>query len=261
MQVVAVHQPNFLPWLGFFEKFDRADVFVLLDEVQLARRSATTRVSILLDGRSHLLSLPVRHTGSQSVRICDAELDTESPLLRKGAASLERAYSRCPHWSPIGAEALEVLADPPASLLELNLRLLTIMATGLGVDAGKIRLQSSLGGTGQKSELMASLTRAAGGDVYLSGGQDPALGGGPGPSGADYNDPAIYTEHGVALVYQNFEHPSYEQGTPEFVPGLTALDALTRVGPGIMAAVRDENATARTALRASGAGATVVQDS
>jgi hypothetical protein len=248
VHVVAIHQPNFLPWLGFFEKWDRADTFVLLDEVQLARRSNTTRVGVLLNGERHTLSLPVRHRGDQSLRICDAEIDADNPLLRKGIATLERAYSRCEYWSPVGETLVELLRDPPSSLLDLNVALIETIAGALGVDLAKIRLQSALGGgSGRKSELMASLTRAAGGDVYLSGGHDPAVATEQGPSGADYNDPTLYADYGVALRYQGFSHPVYEQGTSEFVPGLTAVDALARLGPETLAAVRRENANVRSA--------------
>src|SRR5262245_22690684 len=157
MHVVANHQPNFLPWLGFFEKFDRADTFVLLDEVQLPRRSATTRVGVLVDGQRHLVSLPVRHVGDQSVRICDARVDVDNPLLRKAIATLERAYKKCPYWSPVGEAVVEVLRACPERLVDLNLQLIALLADALGVDRTKVRLQSELGGgTGQKSELMAS---------------------------------------------------------------------------------------------------------
>ncbi len=249
MHVVAIHQPNFLPWLGFFEKLDRADTFVLLDEVQLPRRSATTRVSTLLEGKPHLLSLPIRHGGDQGIRICDAEIDRENPLLRKGAVSLERAYARSPHWSPVGAEVLALIGDPPSSLLELNLALFRVLGGALGVDLGKVVRQSELTSEGQKSELMACLTAAAGGDVYLSGGVDPARGTEQGPSGADYNDPLVYAGYGVRLEYQNFSHPVYDQGTAEFHPGLTALDALVRIGEGTLATVRAANEPERRALR------------
>ncbi len=247
MHVVANHQPNFLPWLGFFEKIDRADTFVLLDEVQLPRRAATTRVGILLEGQRHLVSLPVRHAGDQSIRICDAIVDVENPLLRKGIATLERAYSRCPFWSPVGEAVVETLRACPERLVDLNAQLIGILADALGVDRTKIRLQSELGGgTGQKSELMASLVRAAGGDVYLSGGHDPAIVAEQDRSAADYNDPAIYESFGVSLRYQNFVHPEYDQQA-DFVPGLTALDALVRLGPDALALTRAANADGRLA--------------
>jgi hypothetical protein len=248
VHVVAIHQPNFLPWLGFFEKFDRADTFVLLDEVQLARPSATTRVGILLNGERHALSLPVRHTGDRLSRICDSKVDSANPLLRKGVGSLEHAYSRCEYWSPVGDTLVGLLRDPPDSLLDLNVRLIETIADALGIDLAKVRLQSALGGgSGRKSELMASLTRAAGGDVYLSGGHDSSVATEQGPGGAVYNDPAVYRAHGVELCYQNFSHPIYEQGVSEFVPGLTAFDAFARLGPETLAVVRRVNASVRPA--------------
>jgi hypothetical protein len=204
----------------------------------------------MLNGERHTLSLPVRHSGDQSLRIRDSKVDSANPLLRKGVASLEHAYRRCEYWTPVGDTLVGLLRDPPDSLLDLNVRLIETLADALGIDLAKVRLQSALGGgSGRKSELIASLTRAAGGDVYLSGGHDSSVATEQGPGAAAFNDPAAFRAHGVELCYQNFSHPIYEQGLSEFVPGLTAFDAFARLGPETLAIVRRNNASARQRTR------------
>jgi hypothetical protein len=238
VKTAAIHQPNFLPWLGWFDKLDRADVFVILDEVWLNRRSTTHRVAILHRGAALQIAVPVQHTGSQELPISAARLDHDSRRLLKVAQTLRHSYSKEPHWKAVGAPLVERLLDPPERLVDLNLALIGHLMGQLGIDESKLRLQSDLGGTGQKSELMATLTRAAGADVYLSGGHPPSADAAAGTA-ADYNDPAVFAAHGVELVYQAFRHPEYAQRRTPFIPGLSAVDAMVRLGgPATLALLR-----------------------
>jgi hypothetical protein len=242
-RTVAIHQPNFLPWLGWFDKLDRSDAFVLLDSVQLQRQSATTRVSILQNGCPLRLSVPVRHVGTVGPAIRHAELDVASPRFRKIRKSLYQCYGQHPFWTEYGEPILQIVQGGHTRLLDLNLALLRFLAEALGIDWAKVQIQSNLRSQGRKNELVATLTQSAGGDRYLSGGYAP------GPAGdvsktrtaADYNDPAVYAAHGIELEYQDFVHPEYDQGGNPFVPGLSALDALVRLGPRTMELVREAN--------------------
>jgi len=242
-RVVAIHQPNFLPWLGFFDKMDRGDAFILLDRVQLIRRSYTTRTTVLQGSEPVVLSLPVRHTGTQDLPIGDALLDDAARASRKAATTLRHAYGRFPFWNEVGAPIVAMLERPPDRLLDLNIELLQHLASLLGIPWTKVKRQSELPHVGKKSELMASLTRAVDGDVYLSGGHDPAAHPeiGTAGTGAEYNDEQVYGAHGVELRYQNFVHPTYDQKNAAFVPGLSAVDALVRHGSGVIALLRQAN--------------------
>lgn len=243
-RVAAIHQPNLLPWLGWFDKLDRADVFVVLDQVGLNRRSFTHRVGVLQGGAPRSLVVPVQHTGSQALPIDEARLDLSSRQLRKIAQTLRHAYGKEPHWRAVGAPIVDLLHEPPARLVDLNMGLIRHMMEQLGIDLFKLRLQSALVGRGQKSELMATLTVAAGARVYLSGGHPPGVATSTGTA-ADYNDPAVFATHGVELRYQGFRHPTYDQGSLPFVPGLSAVDSMVRLGgPATLAMLREARGTA-----------------
>ncbi len=228
--VVAIHQPNFLPWLGFFDKIAQADVFVLLDQVQFIRRSWISRVAIREGDKAAWITIPVVHEGHP-----DGPIDTIriAPEFRpdKIWTRLQHAYGRTPHWHSHVEPALAPMRSPHETLLSLNRALLISVMDVLGIDLGKLRWQSDLEGVGAKSALMASLTRAAGGEVYLSGGHPP-VGGSPVGSAADYNDPEEYVRQGVTLRYQSFEHPTWDQGAEGFVSGVSVLDALAHLGGG-----------------------------
>ena len=242
-KVVAIHQPNFLPWTGFFDKMDRSDVFVLLDRVQLIRRSFTTRTSLLKGGNRLQISIPVQHIGTQDLPIGDAIIDPATPLLRKTAKTLRFCYGKCTYWRRYGEPVIEILTSQVEELAELNIQLIRFLAEALGISWGRVVLQSELAGSGKKSELMATLTKAAGGSIYLLGGTEPSDISPTQKSGtaADYNDPAVYASHGLKLVYQNFVHPEYEQGGYPFIPGLSVLDLLVRLGAEALPLIRNAN--------------------
>ncbi|MBN1908983.1 MAG: WbqC family protein [Pirellulales bacterium] len=243
MKTIAIHQPNFLPWAGFFDKLDRCDEFVLLDNVQLARRCYTTSVQVLQGGTPVRLSVPVQHTGSQDLMIRDARIDRTTRLLAKAARTLKICYGRCPYWNDYGEPIVQMLNEPEEYLVTLNIKLIRFLAQALGIPLEKLRLQSELSGSGKKSQLMASLTQAVGGNVYLSGGRTPDEGPPTQKTGtaADYNDPFVFASHGVELVYQDFIHPKYDQGLIEFVPGLSILDMLVRCGNDTLGQIRQAN--------------------
>jgi hypothetical protein len=229
-RVIAIHQPNFLPWLGFFDKIARADAFVLLDQVQFIRRSWISRVAIREGDKAAWITVPVVHASHP-----DGPIDTIriAPDFRADRmwTRLQHAYGRTPHWSSHVVPVLAPLRDSHETLLSLNRALLFSAMDALGLDRGKLRWQSELSASGAKSELMASLTCAADGTVYLSGGHPPS-GDDEAGTAADYNDPAEYVRQGVELRYQCFQHPTWDQGGDGFVSGLSVLDALAHLGEG-----------------------------
>jgi len=227
-RVVAIHQPNFLPWLGFFDKIARADVFVLLDQVQFIRRSWISRVAIREGDKAAWVTVPVLHEGHPDGPIDGIRI---APDFRPDRiwTRLQHAYGRTPHWDSHVAPLLAPLQETHETLLSLNRSLLLQAMEVLDLDRGALRWQSELDASGSRSALMANLTRAAGGSVYLSGGHPPT-GEGTAGTAADYNDPEEYARQGVTLRYQSFVHPTWDQGAAEFVGGLSVIDALAHLG-------------------------------
>ncbi len=215
-RVVACHQPNFLPWLGFFDKLARADVLVLLDDVQFPRSSRGTpmnRVKVMVSGEPRWVTVPVVRSGTQAIR--EVAVDDAQPWRRKVLGTIESNYAREPHFDevmPVVREVVETVAPNLAAYNEHGVRRLAGL---IGLDPGRLVLQSELGGEGAATDLLISLVRAAGGDTYLSG------------DGADeYQEVDKYAAAGLELRFQEFTAPDY--GVP---PGLSVVDALMRVGP------------------------------
>lgn len=211
--VVAIHQPNFLPWLGWFAKAAQADVMVLLDDVQLERASPTTRVQVKSREGARFLAVPVRH--GEDVRIRDAEIAHDGRWDVRAANLLENAYHAAPGWTRHGPAILSALRSREPLLARMNERLLTLLAEALGVTTRIVRA-SDLGPRTEHGNLgNLEICRKLGAGTYVSG------------TGArKYNDPAPFAAAGVDLVYSAFVHPDYAQPHGAFVPGLSAIDLL-----------------------------------
>lgn len=209
--LVACHQPNFLPWLGFFAKLARADRFVLLDEVQYPRTSGgtpTNRVKLMIGGKAAWLTVPIVRDGTQ--RIADVRVDDRQPWRRKALRTIELNYAKADRYDavmPVVKEILEFETDRLADLNEHGIRRLAPQ------HADRLVRQSELGGgTGTGSELLISLVKAAGGDTYLSG------------DGADgYEVRPRYAESGLGFELLGFAHPDTAAE-----PGLSMVDAMMR---------------------------------
>ncbi|WP_374711834.1 WbqC family protein [Symbiobacterium terraclitae] len=220
MTVVAIHQPNYLPWIGFFHKLARADVYVSLDSVQFNPRSYTNRCQILGQGGPLLLTVPIgkegRHRRIDELRIADHDRWAEKHYL-----SFERNYRRAPYWNEHGPFLRELYLERRwERLVDLNEAAIRYVMDYLGIRCPLVRA-SELGVEGQSTELLLGLTRAVGGTVYLSG-----------PTGRQYMDESRFAAEGVGLRYNEFVYPTYPQHrSPEFVPNLSVFDLLLNLGP------------------------------
>ena len=219
-RVVAIHQPNFLPWLGFFDKLARADVFVLLDSVQFPRSGHgewMNRVRVLVQGEARWATVPIRRRGVQT--IAEVELDDSQPWRRRLLRTIESSYARASFFDETYPLVRAIVEHDAPLLADYNEHGVRALALALGLTRAELVRSSTLdvGGTG--SDLLAEVTRAVGGTAYLSGG------------GADeYQREESYRDRGVELEYQRFEHPQYAQGGSTFTPGLSVVDALMHCG-------------------------------
>ena len=155
--VVSIHQPNFLPWLGFFHKLARSDVFILLDTVDFSRGSRTNRVQVLAADTPSWLTVPVRRPEHGEPRIVDARIDDSRPWRRKALRTLEINYGPRRGFEETFALVEPVLSERTDRLAALNEAGIRRIAAALSLDAGKLVRASDLSAAGSSSELLASL--------------------------------------------------------------------------------------------------------
>jgi len=181
----AVHQPNFLPWCGYFAKVAAVDAFVLLDDAQMPRgRSYVSRVAIRKGEESCWLTVPVRRHDLAEIRA--VQLDQGDWRLQH-LNLLKDRYGRESAFK----EALEVVLPaydaPFTSLSDFNADLLDRFCRWLGLDTPMVTA-SLLDIAGKGDERIARIGQALGASCYVSG-----------KGGENYQDDATFSPYGVQL--------------------------------------------------------------
>ena len=221
-KLVAIHQPNFFPWLGFFDKLARCDVFVLLDSVQFPRTGAgnpLNRTQILVSGQPHWITAPVRRLGSD-MAIKEVLIDETRDWRAKAAKTLRMNYARSPAFAQTMPLLEALIACDSERLAAFNEHAIRRLAAEVGLDRATIVRSSDLDVDGSSTRLLIEITRSVGGTGYLAGG-----------GAGGYQEDPLFGETGVELLYQRFEPPSYPQLVDDPVPGLSIIDALMQCGP------------------------------
>ncbi len=215
----AVHQPNYLPWAGFFHKMQNCDVLIILDNIQFARRSYGNRTQIKTQAGAQWLTLPVER-GPLEQKINKVRLFDPPKNQSQNFKTIRHAYAKAPYFSCLEAKLKPFYAQPEELLFPFNLRLIQLFADILEIKT-PLLLASSLGEPpAGKNERIIFLCQQCGANTYLSG-----------RGGEAYNEPLALQAAGLTLEYQSFQPPVYPQGKGDFIPGLSILDLVMYAGP------------------------------
>jgi len=223
--LVAIHQPNFLPWLGYFDRMVHADLFVLLDHVQFERRNYQNRTLIRLEDEARWLTVPVVQL-SQKERIVEKQVDYSQGEGARGWGpksfqTLRFAYRKAPFFELYAPKVREIFETPWEKLVDLNIATLEFVREALEIRTPMVR-SSELSVEGQRSELLLDICRRLGARAFLGG-----MGGSRG-----YLDHEAFIAAGMGVEWQQFHSPQYPQcGAGAFIGGLSALDLLFNCGP------------------------------
>jgi hypothetical protein len=221
-KTVAIHQPNFFPWLGYFDKIARSDAFIFFDDVQFPKTGGVwcNRVKLLVCGEARWVTAAIdrNYHGTRTIR--EMSFLAGNPWREKLLKSIEAGYRRHPFYDETMDMIALLLLNPEVNIAEYNIQAVTAIVHRLGLDTDKLKCSSVIPHEGSSNELLCSLTQLAGGDTYMCGG------------GAEgYQDEAAFTERGIELSHQNFDHPIYPQrGQKDFVAGLSIIDAAMNLG-------------------------------
>lgn len=227
MTSAAIMQPTYFPWMGYLAMIDRVDCFVLLDSVQFARRSWQQRNRIKLDGREHLLTVPVLSKGRRDQLICEVEIDSSHDFALSHVATLRQAYAKAPHFAAYAEPLFAILHGGHRLLVDLNAALIAWLVETVGIATPIVR-SSRMQAQGKRSELLAGLCAELGADVYVSA-----------PASEDYiRTSSDFAERGIAVAYHRYDHPVYPQAGGAFIPYMGAIDLLFNAGPDSLAILR-----------------------
>lgn len=216
--IACIHQPQYFPWLGFFHKVAKADVYVCLDDAQYMNRSFMNRNKIRTPEGFQWLTVPVK--SNLKCKINEVKINNNLDWKKTHLESIKRNYGKSDYFENYFSFFEDFYSKELNSLIELNLVGLKFVLKELGINK-KIVLSSSLNISSKSTQRLVDLCKAVNADTYLSG-----LG------GEQYMDESLFGKHGLNLEYQKFTHPKYVQRFKGlFIEDLSILDLLFNEGP------------------------------
>ena len=213
----VVLQSNYIPWKGYFDLVNRADVFVFYDDVQYTKNDWRNRNRIKTATGVRWLTIPAGTNLRR--RICDVEI-ADQRWKRAHRRAITDAYREAPHFTAY-APLLDALYESDlTNLSAINQRAIVDISRLLGITT-EFRDSRELSPQGSGSSRVLDLVSRLGADTYLSG-----------PRGRAYLDAAAFEKAGVTLEYYDYAgYPEYRQLHGAFVHDVTILDLLFNEGP------------------------------
>ncbi|HOC02761.1 MAG TPA: WbqC family protein [bacterium] len=215
--IIGIHQPNFLPWLGYFYKITKSDIFVLLDNVQYTKNSFINRNKIKTSQGDHWLTVPVSFKFGDLIK--DVTIDNNIDWRKKHLKTFELNYKKAPHFDEIYNFLERVYYKKEwIFLADFNIELIVEICCFLDMNKKFIKA-SSLNILGKSTDLLINIVKNLNGDIYLSG-----------KGGQQYQDESKFNKENIKLIYSDFKHPVYRQLWGEFIENLSIIDILFNLG-------------------------------
>jgi len=215
--IVAAHQPQYLPWLGYFDKIDRADVFVLLDNVQFKKNEWQNRNRIKTAAGPQWLTVPVTYKFPQ--RINEVVINNRDRWQHKQRQAIISNYRKASYWDDFAPIIEEIFTPVWDYLAPLNIFVVKRLAEIMGIVTPMYVASELATFPEDPDERLIAITKHFGADTYLAGS-----------GGRDYMDLDQYEQSGIKVLFQEYHHPVYEQLFGEFAPFMSVLDLLFNHG-------------------------------
>ena len=218
-KIISIHQPNFLPWIGYFFKIANSDTFVLLDDVQYTKNSFINRNKIKTPSGAMWLTIPVLHSGRQGQNINDTILSSPEKSYRKITSSLKANYSKSKYYNEI-MDLLIPAFEEKIYLSVLNINLIIKICNYLEIGTEIIRSSRIQNVEGTATDRLVSICDELQASIYLAG-----------YGSVNYQESDKFKLAGIKSEQYKFQHPNYDQLWGDFIPNLSIIDLLFNCGP------------------------------
>ena len=223
--IVAVHQPQYLPWLGYFDKIDRADIFVLLDNIQFKKNEWQNRNKIKTAQGWQWLTVPVMHKYPQLIN--EVMVNNRVRWQHKQRQAILSNYKKTPYYDQMKEFFEDIFSSSWQFISQLNIEVVKKLVKLLGIET-PLYVASEIGEFPQDpDERLIAITKHFGADTYLAG-----------MGGREYMDLDIYDKSGIKVIFQDFKHPVYTQLFGGFEAFMSVIDLIFNHGDKSLMIVR-----------------------
>lgn len=220
-KLVVIHQPDFMPYLGFFHRLVMADIYIVLDNVQYVRGSSktmTNRDKIKTKDGENWINVGTKKAPFKS-KINEIYVSDDDYWREHSLNLIQENYRNADYFKEIYPHIEKLYSFQCDKMIDFNMASIKMLIELFGIGEIEIQYASDLNATGKSNELIINLVKAAGCNRYLSG------------AGAkNYYIPELYEQAGVEVIWQKFEHPVYRQQFGGFIPYLSSIDLLLNCG-------------------------------
>lgn len=219
--ICAIHQPQTYPWLGYFAKIIQADIFIFFDDVQFKKNEWQNRNRIKTDRGWMWLTVPVIHNFGQ--RINEVQIDNKQNWKKKHLNTFTTYYSKAPFFKSLFEELKELYSRDYELLADFNITTIKWILKKLKIEK-KIFLSSNLNYNPEQipisaDEKIIKILKIVNAETYISG-----------QGGKNYLNLELFKKEGINVIFQNFQHPVYNQLYGSFISNLSILDLLFNEG-------------------------------
>jgi len=216
---VAIHQPNYLPYVGFFHKLSLADTFVIMDDTQYDKKF-TNRNKIKVPGNWIWLTVPINKK-HKFVANKIVEINNEENWQSDHFKKINHSYSNSEFFKKNYKTFFEkIYSKKWDHLFTLNYELIIQLIDWLDIKIEVIK-ESELNINGNSTDRLVNISKKIGAETYVSG-----------IGGKEYMNKKMFETNNIKIEYQNFKCPIYKQVfNSEFIPNLSIIDLLFNIGP------------------------------
>ncbi|MBG9588630.1 WbqC family protein [Cytobacillus firmus] len=211
MSCISIHQPAFLPWLGYFDKIKRSDIFVFLDSVQYEKNSFINRNKIKTPNGPIWLTVPVKKHGLEQ-KIQNVKVDSNQNWKKKHLNSVYMNYKKAQRFEECYTKLESLYKEEYESLGDLCYFHLLFWLKEIGIDT-KIVRSKELNIDSRKSDLILNICEYFNANKYISG-----------INGLNYLKKEDFNKASISIEFQNYSHPTYPQLWGDFLPKMSILD-------------------------------------
>jgi hypothetical protein len=214
--IVGIHQPNYLPYLGFFDKMNKSDIFIIYDDAQFNKGDFQHRNRIKIHSGSKWLTIPVekKHDPINQIRILNESMIKNEKWSFYHSKQIFENYKDADFFSEYYEGLSTIICKGHNYLANLNVEIISYLNKSFDIST-KMKCSSDYPSKSFSTQRLIELVEAVDGDTYLSG-----------PSGKNYLDMNMFEDSGIEVIFQDFQHPEYKQQYEGFVPNMSAIDAL-----------------------------------
>ena len=216
MKVISIRQPGYFPYLGFFKKIESVDTFVFLDDVQYTRSDWDNRNKIKTSDGSMWLTIPILNKSKEFLN--EVKIDNTQNWKYKHKSAIKFNYEDTPFFDLYWKDIELILDKSWEKLIDLNMELINYFITKLEINT-KTVFSSELNINKTGSEKLLEICKDLQVDTYLSG-----------EFGRNYLDIKLFQQENIKVIFEKFEHPTYDQTFDGFVQNMSIIDLLFNEG-------------------------------